>query len=191
MLLASSTASAARAHTKAEPEAATEAPADESSTADATEELPSNESGAAAKGPTVHLINPKPDPDRGVLKLAKYRGSTVAAAPNAVVVTTHYDEICSEPCGIAVDVSERPIFFLIRDGRSVSYGFRLNMTGDVTIALDRPLNQGLMIGGVMATGLLILPAGIPMIIFAKPKVSYAPGPPSETQVFKKLKKAKA
>jgi len=143
-----------------------------------------------AAGPIVHILNVKPDQEYGPIKLAKHRATTAAAAGNALLITTHYDEICTEPCAVAVDVSERPIFFFTRDGKAISYGFRLNnLTGDVTLTV-RPLRSGLYMGGVTLTTILILPAGIPMIIFGKAKVSMSIGAPAEGQVFKKVKRAK-
>jgi hypothetical protein len=137
----------------------------------------------------VHIENTAPDDERGHIKLAKYKGTATAAAPNAIIVTTFYEELCTEPCGVAIDTSDRPLFFFIRDGRSVSYAFRLKEPGEVTLRV-KPVRNGLVVGGAMLTGFLILPAGIPMWIAGMPKVWIADGPPAEGQAFRKLKKAK-
>lgn len=144
---------------------------------------------ALAAGPVVHIVNAKPDKERGLIKLAKFRGSTTAVAANAILVTTLYDEICTEPCGVAVDVADRPLFFFIRDQHPVSYAFRIDEGDEVTLAL-KPGRSGLAAGGWILAGFLLLPAAIPMIIAAQAKVSLAPGPPSEGQAFTKVKKAK-
>jgi hypothetical protein len=144
----------------------------------------------AATGPVVYLINEKPDESRGPLKLARYRGSTAQAAGNTVVVTTLYDEICTEPCGVQVDATDNPRFFIIRDEKPVSYAFRLNRQGEITLSI-KPGRAGLQFGGVILLSFLILPAGIPMLIAGASKVYIADGPPSEGQVFAKLKKAKS
>jgi hypothetical protein len=146
---------------------------------------------APAKGDSVvvHVVNTRPDDERGHIKLAKYKGSATAVAPNAIIITTFYEELCTEPCGIAIDTTDRPLFFFIRDGRSVSYSFRLNEPGEVTLRLA-PVRSGLVAGGFILTGMLILPAGIPMWIAGMPKVWIANGPPADGQSFRKLKKAK-
>jgi hypothetical protein len=137
----------------------------------------------------VHVVNERPDPDRGFLKLAKYRATTASAAANAIVVTTHYDEICTEPCSVEIDTSERPLFFFIRDDQPASYAFRLNQPGEYTLSV-KPLRARLKAWGQILTGMLILPAGIPMWIAGNSKVSIAAGPPAAGQAFTKLKKAK-
>ncbi len=144
---------------------------------------------AEASGPRVHVLNEQPDDNRGVVKLARYRGSTAQAATNAVVITTHYDELCTLPCGESVDVTERPIFFLVRDQQPVSYGFRLPDKEEVTLSV-KPLRKGMSLAGLMLTSFLILPVGIPLWVVGRPKVSIADGAPSDGQVFKKLKKAR-
>jgi hypothetical protein len=140
-------------------------------------------------GVVVHIVNTTPDDERGHIKLAKYKGTATAAAPNAIVVTTFYEELCTEPCGVAIDTSDRPLFFFIRDGRSVSHAFRLSQPGEVTLRL-KPLRHGLVAGGAILTGFLLLPAGIPMWIAGMPKVWIADGPPAQGQAFRRLKKAK-
>jgi hypothetical protein len=142
---------------------------------------------ASSDGPTVYIELAKPDPDRGAVKLARYRSTTATAAPNAVVVTTLYDELCTEPCGAAVDVSERPLFFFVRDGQPISYAFRLNQfEGPVTLKV-RPVKKGLLMAGATLAVFII---GIPMWIAAVSKVWAAPGEPGSATAFKKLKKAK-
>src|SRR5688500_19029733 len=94
--------------------------------------LAANPAPPTAESVVVHIVNTKPDDDRGHIKLAKYKGTATAAAPNAIIVTTFYEELCTEPCGVAIDTSDRPLLFFIRDGRSVSYAFRLNEPGEVT-----------------------------------------------------------
>lgn len=140
-------------------------------------------------GPVVHVINEMPDEDRGLLKLARYRGTTTQAGGNVIVFTTNYDELCTEPCGVPIDVTDRPIFFFVRDGNPVSYGFRLKEGEELTLSV-RPERGNMRAAGTLLTVFLILPAGIPLLILGKPKVSLASGAPSPTQDFRKLKKAK-
>lgn len=140
-------------------------------------------------GPVVHVVNEIPDDDRGVIKLVRHLGVTTETGANIIVLTTNYEEICTEPCGVAVDTSDRPIFFFIRDQNPVSYGFRLKGDEEVTLSL-RPLRTGMRTGGRLLTIFMILPAGIPLLLLGRPKVSIAPGPPSAGQEFRKLKKAK-
>src|SRR5690606_29464090 len=129
------------------------------------------------------------DEDRGLIKLARYRNTTQAGG-SVVVLTTNYDEICTEPCGVPVDVTERPLFLFVRDGAPVSYGFRLKDDQEqVTLSL-RPHRGKMHISGVLLTCFFIYPVGIPLIILGKAKVSIAPGAPSPGQKFRKLRKAK-
>ena len=147
---------------------------------------------AQPEGPAstrVHIVNTRPDDDVGVLKLARYHGTTAQAAGSGVLVTTRYEPLCAEPCGVSVDVSERPIFFLVRDGNPVSHGFRLPPGDDVTVKL-KPTRRGLWTAGFILTAFLILPAGIPMLVTGKSRLWIADGPPSAEQEFSKLKKAK-
>jgi hypothetical protein len=142
-----------------------------------------------ASGPVIYLVNEKPDESRGPLKLARYRGSTAQAAGNTIVVTTLYDEICTEPCGVQVDASDNPRFFVLRDEKPVTYAFRLNRQGEVTLSV-KPGRAGLQFGGVIFLCFAILPVGIPMLIAGASKVFVANGPPSQGQVFTKMKQAK-
>lgn len=141
-------------------------------------------------GPIVHIELAKPDPDRGVLMLARHRNTTTTAVPDAVVITTLYDELCSEPCGIPIDVSERPLFFFVRDGQPVSYAFRLNQfDGEVTLRVQ-PQRNGMVSAGIVFTCIMLLPIGIPLWVVGSSKVWSAPGQPGSTTTFTKLKKAK-
>ncbi len=137
----------------------------------------------------VYLVNEKPDESRGPLKLARYRGSTAQAAGNTIVVTTLYDEICTEPCAVQVDATDNPRFFILRDEKPVTYAFRLNRPGELTLSI-KPARSGLQFGGLILLCFALLPAGIPMMAAGAPKVYIADGPPSPGQVFTKLKKAK-
>jgi hypothetical protein len=143
----------------------------------------------AADAVKVHVLDELPDPERGVVKLARYRGSSAQAGAGVVVVSTFYDEVCSLPCGDAVDVSERAIFFLVRVQQPVSYGFRIPDAEEVTLSV-RPQRKGMFGTGFALTSLLLLPVGIPLLILGNSKVSIASGSPSDDQVFKKVKKAK-
>ncbi len=139
-------------------------------------------------GPTVWVQLKKPEPDKGVVKLARYESRSAQAAANAVVVTTHYTTLCTEPCGVQVDTSERPIYFFVRDGKPISDGFRLHETsGEVTLKV-KPHRQGLWYGGLMLTGFLILPAGIPMMVAGRGRVWAAQGKPADGQTFVRLKR---
>ncbi len=153
-------------------------------------EAPAPEADTAPVGGTrVHILNTRPEDDVGVVKLARYRGSEAAAVGNALIVTTRYEDLCTEPCGVPVDASERPIFFLVRDGRPVSHAFRLPAKGEVTLKF-KPPRQGLWSAGVLLTCFLILPAGIPMIVVGKSKLFIADGPPTDDQAFTRVPKAK-
>jgi hypothetical protein len=156
--------------------------------ADLSTPEPDEESGGT--GPVVHIINELPDEERGLLKLARYTGTTTQAGGNIIVVTTNYVELCTEPCGVPVDVSDRPQFFLVRDGQPVSYAFRLKAEPEVTLSV-RPLRAGMRNAGLYLTLFFIYPAGIPLLLLGRPKVSVAPGSPSAGQSFKKPKKAKS
>ncbi|PRP97462.1 hypothetical protein ENSA5_34060 [Enhygromyxa salina] len=142
-------------------------------------------------GPVVHVIEHKPDASRGVLKLVRHHStSTQAVTANAVLITQLYDEICSMPCGVPVDVSERPVFYFVRDGNPVTRGFRLTgETGEITLRV-KPLKQGLYMAGLYLTVTLILPVGIPMLVAGAPKVWVADGNPENHGDFYKLPKAK-
>lgn len=143
---------------------------------------------AAVTGPIVHFSLLRRDPTRGVVKLARHVSSSAAVVgPNAVLVTTRYDELCSEPCGVPVDVSERPVFFFIRDGQPITSGFRLNDLGDELTLRVKPQKTGLLIAGVTLAVFLI---GIPMWIAATPKVWASPGRPGGNLSFRRLKKAR-
>lgn len=144
------------------------------------------EAPALAQEVIVHVVNERSDPNRGLLKLARHRGSTAQASHSAVVVTTHYDVLCTEPCGVPIDISDRPILFFVRDNDWVTRAFRLNEPGEVTLSV-KPKRPGLLLAGAATMIILI---GIPMLVVAWPKVSMAKGPPSAGQTFKKLKDAK-
>jgi hypothetical protein len=150
---------------------------------------PSEPDDASGPGVIVHVVNERPDDDRGLLKLARYTGTSTQAGGNVIVITTNYEEICTEPCGVPVDVSERPILFFVRDDAAVSHGFRLKDEGEVTLSV-RPRRTGMRTAGLYLTVFLILPAGIPLLLLGRPKVSIAPGPPTPGQTFTKVKKAK-
>jgi hypothetical protein len=142
----------------------------------------------AVAGPIVHFSLLRRDPTRGVVKLARHVSSSAAiVGPNAVLVTTRYDELCSEPCGVPVDVSERPVFFFIRDGQPITSGFRLNDLGDELTLRVKPQKTGLLVAGVTLAVFLI---GIPMWIAATPKVWASPGRPGGNLSFRRLKKAR-
>lgn len=178
LLLAPRPAPAQDPATSDEAPAASE-PETEAAEAEETEEI---------DGPLVHFLPLKPDESRGVLKLARHLGSSVAAvSSNAIVIANRYEEICSEPCGVRVDIKERPIFYFIRDGQPVSYGFRLNNLGDELTLRVKPTRTGLLVAGVTLAVFLI---GIPMWIAAAPKVWASPGGPGQNMVYRRLKRAR-
>lgn len=144
---------------------------------------------SSGAGVIVHVVNERTDEDRGLLELARYRGTTTQAGGNLIVITTNYEKICTEPCGVPVDVSERPILFFVRDGAAVSHGFRLKDEGEVTLSV-RPLRPNMHVSGFYLT-FLFFPAGIPLLLLGRSKVSIASGPPKPGQVFTKVKKAKS
>ncbi len=144
---------------------------------------------AEIHGPTVHVVVKNANPEKGPVKLARYRGlrSTTVAAGNQVVVQTYFDELCTEPCGVAVDVSERPMFFFVRDGMPVSNTFRINnLTGDITLKV-RTTRRGLLMAGSVT---LLFLVGIPMVIAAAPRVWMAQGRPGPDLDFKRLWRAR-
>lgn len=160
--------------------------AQEPATAD--EQSAATEAEAEVDGPLVHFFPIKPDPSRGVLKLARHRGSSATlVGGNAMVVTTRYDELCNEPCGVRVDNSERPIFFFIRDGQAVSHGFRIHDLGDELTLRVKPTRTGLLIAGVTLAVFLV---GIPMWLAATPKVWASPGGPGGNMAYRRLKRAR-
>ncbi len=143
---------------------------------------------AEIRGPIVHVVVKNEDPNKGPLKLARYRGArpVVTSGPNGLI-PTYFDELCTEPCGVAVDVSERPMLFFVRDGTPVSNFFRLNnLDGHVTVKV-RTLRRGLLVAGVMTYIFLV---GIPMLIAAMPRVWMAKGRPGPDQRFKRLRRAR-
>jgi hypothetical protein len=143
-----------------------------------------------ADAPIIYLANDRPDDEHGPVKLAKRRATATGTIPNGIIVTTFYDEICTEPCGVPVDTTERPLFFLVRDGTAVSGAFRLHRFSGPTTLRWKPGRGGLAIAGVLLTAFLILPAGIPMLVASRSKLRVASGPPSEGQRFEKMKWAK-
>lgn len=128
----------------------------------------------------MHVVVKNEDPNKGPLKLARYRGArpVVTSGPNVGPIPTYFDELRTEPCGVAVDVSERPMLFFVRDGTPVSVSFRLNnLDGHVTVKV-RTLRRGLLVAGVMTYIFLV---GIPMLIAAMPRVcGWRRGAPAPT-----------
>lgn len=142
----------------------------------------------SSSGPKVFVMSHKPDPSRGVIKLVRHRNTTTTPLTSeATLITNTYVEVCTEPCGVTVDVSERPVFYFIRDGQPVTYGFRLHdQKGPVTLRV-KPIKRGLWIAGAM---FLVLLVGIPMAVAAAPKVWIANGRPNPDADFTKLKRAR-
>lgn len=142
---------------------------------------------AEIRGPIVHVVVKNDDPNKGPLKLARYRGARPITSGANGLIPSYFDELCTEPCGVAVDVSERPMLFFVRDGTPVSNFFRLNnLDGDVTVKV-RTLRRGLLVAGVMTYIFLV---GIPMLIAATPRVWMAKGRPGPDQRFKRLRRAR-
>ncbi len=143
---------------------------------------------AEIRGPTVHIVVKNEDPNKGPVKLARYRGARpVVTSGDKVVIPTYFDELCTEPCGVAVDVSERPMFFFVRDGTPVSNFFRLNnLDGHITVRV-RTTRRGLLMAGAMTLMFLV---GIPMVIAAAPRVWAAKGRPGPDLRFKRLRRAR-
>lgn len=143
---------------------------------------------AEVRGPIVHIVVKNEDPNKGPLKLARYRGARpVATSGQQLVIPTYFDELCTAPCGVAIDVSERPMLFFVRDGTPVSHFFRLNnLDGHITVKV-RTLRRGLLMAGVMTYLFLV---GIPMLIAATPKVWMAKGSPGPDLRFKRLWRAR-
>ncbi|MCH9685901.1 MAG: hypothetical protein K0V04_30990 [Deltaproteobacteria bacterium] len=55
-----------------------------------------------------------------MIELARRGNTSSARSGNVVIIANQYDEECTLPCGVAVDNSERPLFFFIRDGSPIS-----------------------------------------------------------------------
>jgi hypothetical protein len=163
-----------------------EEPSSEEERSDIDAALGGPEDTPPPQGLVVHVVNERPDPNRGLLQLAHYRGETAQAGFNAIVVTTHYDVLCTEPCGEPIDVSTRPILFFVRDGSAVTRAFRLSETGEITLSV-KPERTALLTAGLYTAIFLV---GIPMMVLGWSKVSMAKGPPSANQTFKKVKRAK-
>ncbi|MBK7826048.1 hypothetical protein [Nannocystis sp.] len=162
---------------------------DAKATAPAPAPAPAAAPSAPIRGPIVHVVVKNADPDKGPVKLARYRGArpTTVPAGNTVVMSTYFDELCTEPCDVAVDVSERPMFFFVRDGTPVSNTFRLNnLAGHITLKVQTT-RRGLMVAGTLT---LLFLVGIPMFIAATPKVWMAEGRPGPDLKFKRLWRAR-
>ncbi len=142
-----------------------------------------------AHGPVIHAVDVKPDNSRGVIKLVRKKGETTNVAPNAIVVTTLYEELCNLPCGVQIDNSERSMFFFIRDGKPASYPFRLPSSGEHTLEL-RAYRHGMRTAGVYLTYMLLLPVSIPLLVAGGARVKIAPGNPDSATEFERLKKAR-
>ncbi len=151
---------------------------------------------AAAQAPTqriavIHTVNAKPDESRGVVKLAKYRSRQVAQAGDVTVVSVNYEELCTMPCGIPVDLTERPMFFFIRDGSPVSRPFRIPDGADEFTVKMKPVKKGMRTAGVLLTALIFtFPVGVPLWIASSPRMWIAKGAPDDGGEFRKLKRAR-
>jgi len=165
------------------------APAPEPTAAPEPAPAPTATPAPTIRGPIVHVVVKNANPNKGPVKLARYRGArpTTVAAETTVVISTYFDELCTEPCDVAIDVSERPMFFFVRDGTPVSNTFRLNnLAGDVTLKVQTT-RRGLLVAGTLTLMFLV---GIPMFIAASPKVWMAQGRPGPDLKFKRLWRAR-
>lgn len=145
----------------------------------------------SSTSPTIHVIDMKPDESKGVVKLVRHTNSQSArVSSDTILVTVNYEELCTLPCGVAVDNSERPIFFLMRDGQGVSPGFRIPSGGEVFTVKFRPPRKGMAITGIVLTWFLILPAGIPLWLAGRSKLWIASGDPSAASDFVRLQRAR-
>lgn len=153
--------------------------------------VPSATATGTSDAPVIHVIDTRPDGSRGVVKLARHLNTTQAQAGNIVQITVNYDELCVVPCGVSVDNSERPIYFFMRDGSPITKGFRIPQGSDeFTIKLD-PGRRGMLVAGLYLTVFFIYPVGIPLWISGKSRMWIASGPPSDSNDFVRLKKAKS
>jgi hypothetical protein len=149
------------------------------------------ESSASADAPVVHVINAKPDDERGFIKLARHVDTSSTASGNAVLVTVRYEELCREPCGIPIDVSDRPILFFMRDGRVVSDGFRLPADAQTVTVKVKPRAAGMVGAGMALTySLILFPIGIPLWVAGRSRAWIANGTPSDAVDFVRLRRAK-
>jgi len=142
---------------------------------------------AKRKEVLLHVDLTRDDPKRGVVKLGKFIGETAAVSLTAVVVTTHYEELCTLPCDVVVDNSERPMFFFARDGQFATNAFRLPVQHEELTLKVKPSRSGMLFAGAVT---LVFLVGIPLLVVGYPKVSFAPGPPTPGQKFKKLRRAR-
>lgn len=143
-------------------------------------------------GPRVYIQLERPEPDKGVVKLARYDNTVSQPVASGQLITTYYEELCTDPCGMTVDTSERPIFFFVRDGQPISPGFRLHEFAGQTVTVKvRAQRSGMLITGAVLTGLFLLPVGIPLWIAGRPIAWVAPGRVGRDDPgFRRLKKAR-
>lgn len=95
------------------------------------------------------------------------------------------------PCGVRVDVSERPVLFFVRDGKPVSNGFRIPKGPDEFTIKVKPTGAGMRSAGIAMTFLLVtFPIGIPLWVIGNPRAWIAEGSPDDDSEFVRLKKAR-
>lgn len=139
----------------------------------------------------LHTVEKVPDDERGVLRLARYDNTSHVSHGDTVVTSVNYHELCSMPCGVPVDVSDRPILFFVRDGRPVSSGFRIPKGADEFTIKVKPGRRGMVGAGVLLTGsIAFFPIGVPLWIAGASRAWIAEGSPGDESQFVRLKRAR-
>lgn len=147
--------------------------------------------GAERRMATIHTVEKAPDGERGVLKLARYDSSSQARAGDTIIVSVQFEDLCNMPCGVPIDLSERPILFFVRDGQPVSNGFRIPKGADEFTIKVKPGQAGMRYAGMIFTALIVtFPIGIPLWVIGNPRAWIAEGSPDDNNEFIRLKKAR-
>lgn len=147
--------------------------------------------GPEQRSVVIHTVEKKPNDELGVLKLAQYDNTTTARSGDITITSVNYFELCSMPCGVPIDVSERPVLFFVRDGSPVSHGFRIPKGADEFTIKVQPGKSGMRVAGILMTAMIVLfPVGVPLLIAGNPRTWIAEGKPADDNEFVRLKKAK-
>ncbi len=149
-----------------------------------------SETGSASQPRTVviHTVEKAPDEERGVVKLAMFNSTSRGKVGTSDIVMVNFEELCSMPCGVPIDVSERPVLFFVRDGRAVSKGFRVPVGADEFTIKVKPIRSSMHGMGVVLIALIAtFPIGIPLVVVGKSRTWISQGAPGEDNEFVRLK----